>query len=213
VTDRAASDRSGAAKGEAIPRTRYLTFGLLACLGLAADLISKELIFRWRGLPGDKPAVWLIEGYFGIETALNRGALFGLGQGHSWFFAGMSIIAAVAILVWLFYYKMARDAWLNFALGCVMAGILGNLYDRLGLWNHGVVPPEYQTAVRDWVLWSWPGKFLWFQPGNDGLVRWPNFNIADSLLVFAAGMLIVHSFWHSDASASPAAEEKRSSLP
>jgi lipoprotein signal peptidase len=75
------------------------------------------------------------------------------------------------------------------------------------------VPPEYQTAVRDWVLWCWPGKFLWFQPGKDGLVRWPNFNIADSLLVFAAGMLIVHSFWHSEASASPRAEKKPSPSP
>lgn len=194
-----------------MPFSRYLTFASLALIGVAADLVSKELIFRWRGLPGEKPVVWLIEGYFGIETALNRGALFGLGQGHSWFFASMSAIAAVAILVWLFYYKMAQDAWLNFALGCVMAGIFGNLFDRLGLWNHGVVPPEYETAVRDWILWSYPGKFLWFAPDQDGLVRWPNFNIADSLLVFAAGMLIVHSFWHHEPPPAPTDQDDASS--
>jgi signal peptidase II len=187
--------KSGASA--AIPWSRYLVFFLLAQGGLLADLISKELVFRWRGLPGEKPVWWIIEGYFGIETALNRGALFGFGQGHSWFFASMSVVAAVAIVVWLFYFKMAQDAWLNFALGCVMAGIFGNLYDRLGLWNHGVVPPEFETAVRDWILWS--------VPGQGGLIRWPNFNIADSLLVFAAGMLIVHSFWRGEEKRADAA--------
>lgn len=189
---------------DSLPWSRYFIFSVLALGGLLADLVSKELVFRWRGLPNEQPIWWIVEGYFGIETALNRGALFGFGQGHSWFFASMSVIAAIAIVVWLFYFKMARDAWLNFALGCVMAGIFGNLYDRLGLWNHGPVPPEFETAVRDWVLWS--------VPTANGLWRWPNFNIADSLLVFAAGMLIVHSFFRRDEPASATLQKQRSAV-
>jgi signal peptidase II len=98
-------------------------------------------------------------------------------------------VAAVAIPAWLFVFRAARDAWLTCALGCVMAGVLGNLHDRLGL--HGEkwppsMPRAGQTvhAVRDWILWQ-----------VDDNWRWPNFNIADSLLVLGAFLLFVHALW------------------
>ena len=50
-----------------------------------------------------------------------------------WLFALISILAAIAIPIWLFRLGAAQDVWLTVALGCVMAGIVGNLYDRLGL--------------------------------------------------------------------------------
>ena len=92
----------------------------------------------------------------------------------------MSIAAALAIPIWLFWFRAAHDAWLTFSLGCVMAGVLGNLYDRLGL-NH-----ENVHAVRDWILWQ----------ANDRW-RWPNFNIADSFLVVGACLLFLHATWPS----------------
>ena len=110
-----------------------------------------------------------------------------MGQGKVWLFAALSVAAAVAIPVWLFVYGAARDAWLASALGCVMAGILGNLYDRLAL--HGEVWPathsaagEPAYAVRDWILWQLDDRW-----------RWPNFNLADSLLVVGAALLFVHA--------------------
>jgi signal peptidase II len=126
--------------------------------------------------------LWLWPDVFGFEFSLNQGALFGIGQGMTPVFAGLSIAAAAAILWWLFRVGAARDLLLTTALGCVMAGILGNLYDRLGL--PGLAyngRPVY--AVRDWILvmiGNWP---------------WPTFNIADSLLVCGAGLLIWHAFW------------------
>ena len=74
-----------------------------------------------------------------------------------------------------------------------MAGILGNLYDRVGLpglkWNvandlHKIGDPVF--AVRDWILvkfGNWP---------------WPNFNIADSLLVCGALLLAWHAFFQKE---------------
>ena len=62
-----------------------------------------------------------------------------------------------------------------------MAGIMGNLYDRLGLW---VVPgreEERLPEVRDWILLRY-GEF-----------SWPNFNVADSLLVSGAILLMWQS--------------------
>jgi signal peptidase II len=102
-------------------------------------------------------------------------------------FVALSVAAAIAIPIWLFWFGAARDGWLTSALGCVMAGVLGNLYDRPGL--HGEIwPPSHPRAgepiyaVRDWILWQ----------ANDQW-RWPNFNIADSLLVVGAALLLLHA--------------------
>ncbi len=153
-------------------------------LGAAADLITKQAVFAWRGLPGTRDVWWVIDGYVGIETAVNIGAVFGIGAGRGLMFAALSILAAIGIVVWLFVFKAARQWWLTIALGCVMGGIIGNLYDRLGLWWQPGYPDPWKSGVRDWILW---------QAGPQW--KWPNFNIADSLLVAGAGMLLWKSFF------------------
>jgi signal peptidase II len=119
----------------------------------------------------------------GIQTAVNQGAVFGLGQGGSRLFAGLSVTAAAGIIYWLFIRGAARDRVLTFALGCVTGGILGNLHDRLGLWHGPDVADRFRYGVRDWILFRY------------GEHTWPNFNIADSLLVCGALMLVAHAFW------------------
>jgi len=172
-----------------VPGSRLFLFLSLAIFGGIADLWSKSFIFSWRGLPGDKDIWWVVEGYFGIETAVNIGAVFGLGAGKGTIFAIFSIIAAIGICIWLFWFKAAASLWLTTALGLVSGGIIGNLYDRLGLW--WVDEPgyfvEWQSGVRDWILFQVPGVPF--------LDPWPNFNIADSLLVVGAGMLLYQSFF------------------
>ena len=165
-----------------VPLSRFLVFWSLAIGGCLADLLTKHWVFQWRGLPRDHNEWWIWEPYFGIETAVNTGALFGVGSGLGRLFAVLSVLAAIAILVWLFYSGAARDRWLNAALGCVLAGIAGNLYDRLGLWHQPHLPDAWQSAVRDWILLRY------------GAHTWPNFNIADSLLVSGAAILAWHSF-------------------
>ena len=56
-----------------------------------------------------------------------------MGQGFSPLFAALSLGAAVGILVWLFPAGAAHDWLLDHRPGLVTVGILGNLYDRLGL--------------------------------------------------------------------------------
>ncbi len=131
--------------------SRYLLFFSLAVGGCAADLATKSWIFAKLGMPGGR-TMWIWENYVGFQTSLNRGALFGLGQGQVWLFASLSFVAAAGILYWLFLAGGVRDGWLTVALGAIMAGILGNLYDRLGLWAApGAIDLDYH-AVRDWIL-------------------------------------------------------------
>jgi signal peptidase II len=170
----------------AVPRSRYVLFGLLAVGGSAADLVTKAWVFSWPELAAGA-VHWLWPTYVGIQLSCNPGALFGMGEGLAWLFATMSVIAGLAILVWLFWFGAARDIWLTASLGSAMAGILGNLYDRLGLaerlWpgpGHSVVMSGQR--VRDWILFQWSDRW-----------RWPNFNIADSMLVIGAAVLFCHA--------------------
>ena len=174
---------------QTVPRSRYVLFFSLAVVGSAADLLTKQWIFNKLGLPRADNVWWIWEGYFGFETALNRGALFGLGAGYSYVFASLSVVAAIGILYWLFYHGAAQDRLLTFALGCVMAGIFGNLYDRLGMWTHAdkaMLVELDQHAVRDWILFRY-GKWTW-----------PNFNIADAALVCGAACLMWHAWFLED---------------
>ena len=153
---------------------------VLAVSGCAIDLASKHLVFAWLGLPGESAIFWVVRDLVGIETSLNQGALFGLGQGKVAMFAAFSFVAIAGIGYWLTVGKASQDRFLAIILGTVLGGILGNLYDRMGLWSYGMEPRVY--AVRDWIRLSW-GEHVW-----------PNFNIADSLLVVGAGCLVVYSY-------------------
>lgn len=171
-------------------------FAAIAGGGLAADLWTKSYMFARLGMPDHGRVWWVWPGVFGFQTSLNEGALFGIGQGWQAIFVVLALAALAAVLGWLFLFGGARDLWLCVALSGITAGVLGNLYDRLGL--HGLVWPQWHPssgtpvyAVRDFILVM------------IGPYHWPNFNIADSLLVGGAGLLIVHSLIGHSAEASP----------
>ncbi|MCY2992890.1 MAG: signal peptidase II [Planctomycetota bacterium] len=180
--------------------SRYVVFLAIASCGCALDLLTKHWVFHWQGMPAhwdSMPADWVgdpsphlewwIWGNFaGIQTSLNAGALFGIGHGYSGLFALLSILAAAGIVLWLFRFGAAHELFLTVALACVMAGICGNLYDRLGLWHAPGTPDVWPKLVRDWILLRYHGY------------TWPNFNIADSLLVCGAGLLLWHGFFLAD---------------
>ncbi len=174
---------------QVVPASRYILFVVIAGIGCTADLLTKRWIFDYLGMPHQRPSRWLVDEVFGFTTSLNEGALFGIGQGQGLIFSALSIAAAIGILYWLFVAKAAHDRLLTVALGCVTGGIFGNLYDRLGLpglkWgrldaHHDLGEPVF--AVRDWVHFK-----------IDRVIDWPIFNIADSLLVCGAALLVWHA--------------------
>ena len=180
-------------RGERLPVNRLVLFLLLTIGGLVLDLATKSYVFQNFFEPElmftghyQEPH-WWIDGVFGIQCSTNPGALFGIGKGYSFVFAMISIVALVGICVWLFWYKQAFDRWMNAALGLISGGILGNMYDRLGLGYKSEYPIEIKDNVRDWILFRLEGV-PFFDP-------WPNFNIADSLLVVGAIMLFVHTLF------------------
>jgi len=174
-----------------LPVNRYVLFFSLAALGLAADLITKTLIFKYHFqplLPGVNH--WWIKDVFGIQTSFNGGALFGMFQGGSFWLAALSIVALAGVVTWMFVFKMAISRWLTVALGLVTGGILGNLYDRMGYGYVEQHPEQTMFHVRDWIHFRLQGV-----PFCD---PWPNFNIADMLLVTGAIMLFLFAIFVPD---------------
>ena len=167
----------------------WALFTSVVVLTTAADLITKEVAFKNLGMPGTSPGWTVINNMLWWRTSLNEGALFGLGQGMGWFFITVSVAALIGILFTVSWLRLWHDAILVLSLACITGGILGNLYDRLGIpslqWHAPlgrVGDPVY--AVRDWIHFR-----------LDGVIDWPIFNLADSFLVLGAGLLLFLSFF------------------
>ena len=175
------------------PAKGWPVFLAVVVAAAAADLLSKKWIFARLGMPGEQPAIGIIPGLLSLETNLNEGALFGMGQGMGVVFATVSVAAIIGILALVSRPSTRNDRSILLALGLIVGGIIGNLYDRLGLpgltW-HAPLAREGDPvlAVRDWIHFTLPG-----------VIDWPIFNLADSWLVIGAMMLLALSFLESRA--------------
>ncbi len=180
-----------------------LLFFFALCGGCAFwDLYSKHRVFSEWGYPNHQSPAYLDSWVsFRFYTSFNRGALWGIGQHLTWLFAGLSLIAVGVILYWLFAHAAAKSWFLTACLSLILAGTLGNLYDRLGM--HGYLDSSTKEpiyAVRD---------FLLFQFGS---YSWPVFNLADVFLVAGASCLVVYScFGDLDQKPSPDVDDDASS--
>ncbi|MEM9416275.1 MAG: signal peptidase II [Planctomycetota bacterium] len=120
--------------------------------------------------PREEPVV-VVPGLLNMQLTLNTGAVFGLGQGQRWLFIVVSVIATGVILVLV--WRSPPGRWVYpVALGMILAGALGNLYDRVRF-----------SAVRD-MLHMLPNTELW---------PWI-FNLADVALVVGVLSVLVLSW-------------------
>ena len=94
--------------------------------GLALDLWSKQWAFRTLRQGGGRV---LIPKILEFHTTLNPGALFGIGAGRTGLFLLASLLALILVL-WMFAHCPARRRLTHIALGAILAGALGNMYDR-----------------------------------------------------------------------------------
>ena len=156
----------------AVPFRHVVLFLVIALGGAAFDLATKSSIFASLGEPGSPPKT-IIPNVLELQTNYNPGALWGFAR--SWehsakVFAGLSIVAGIAIVYWLFVRGAAVDGRLTVALALIMAGAIGNCYDRLAF-----------GRVRDFVHFH-------VDPIN---FECAIFNFADNMLVAGALLLMV----------------------
>jgi signal peptidase II len=185
-------------------RSYRVMLWVLALAGLTLDQSSKYAVFAWLAeKPEHEYVVFRTEKGTGFQLVaqfeseeaggrlvphVNQGALFGFLRDHKTLansgFAVISLLAAAAIIYWSTHRQTAHDRWLCAALGLILAGTLGNFYDRVVF-----------NGVRDFLHWNY-------------LFDWPVFNIADCCLVCGAGLLLLQAF-----AAQPAKEETNSHFP
>lgn len=186
-----------------VPASRYWCFGIVTAMALAWDLGSKAWVFSELGYPKrSSDWSWSADFLWGrvtvrLTTLLNQGALFGMGQGMGWLFAALSVPAVAGILYWLFVRGEAQSRWLTVTLALILAGALGNLYDRLYFHRCVDAAGNALPGVRDFLDFTIP-MVLYSRATGWELRRewpWPIFNFADTYLVAGAIFLTLHSLF------------------
>ena len=157
-------------------------FLLTAAAGVSLDLWTKQ--YAVEHLSRATEGYAFIPGWVHFTVLTNTGAVFGLGEGRRPLFITVSV-AAVIFLLYLFA-NSGKQRFYQFILGMLMAGVLGNMYDRLR-YGH----------VRDMihVLPRWPNLFPWI------------FNVADVLLCSGVGLMILYSLFHRETQIAPQSQQ------
>ena len=137
----------------------------------ALDQWTKQLVLRF--IDPDRPRT-LISGFFSLVNVTNTGAAFGSVRNNNTFFIVISSVALLVVLVLLLRQRLP-DVWRDVSLALLLAGILGNLTDRL-LYGH----------VIDFLLFN-----LHVPHANP----WPAFNVADSCISIAVVLFLIQSLW------------------
>jgi signal peptidase II len=156
----------------------WLRYAGVTAVGLGIDLWSKSLAWDNLSDNGDL-APWkgvkFIPGWLHFEFVKNHGAVFGIGQNQVPLFIIVAVLA-VGLLTWMF--ARSGGKWFyQILLGILLAGVLGNLYDRV---VYGFVRDMLHALPR------WPNVWPWV------------FNVADVLLCSGVGLMLAHSFFARD---------------
>ncbi|MGA7539979.1 MAG: signal peptidase II [Steroidobacteraceae bacterium] len=108
-----------------------------------------------------------------ITLTYNRGAAFSFLADASgwqkWFFAGLAVAVAVAIMLWLKRLNGGTQRTLCLGLTLILGGALGNLIDRVRIGH-----------VVDFILAHWHRVYF----------PWA-FNVADSAITVGAALLLI----------------------
>ena len=135
----------------------------MAGAGLLLDLVSKQLAVR--ELTG-RPPVEVLGELLQLRLLRNPGAAFSAGVSFTPVISVLALVATVVVVV--FAFRVRHRGW-AVALGLLLAGVAGNLVDR---------------------VFRAPGPFRGHVVDFFALPHWPVFNVAD-ICIDVAGVLFV----------------------
>jgi signal peptidase II len=164
-----------------------LRFLILAALCIALDLGTKELFFhltRSDVAGGRDNRIQVIDTSFlkfDIHKIENPGGMFGIGRGYGDILRYLRL-GAFALVVYFWLRAKPHQKLFLTSLSLIFAGAVGNLYDSF--FNGG--------RVRDFLEF-----YLLFMPKSifkNLFDPWPTFNVADSLILIGAALLVLQLF-------------------
>lgn len=152
------------------------------------DQTTKAWAARSLRFNGDRT---VIEGFLNFAYAHNTGVAFSMldegGDTGRWGLSAVAFVAA-ALVLYFFWRTPRTDDRILGALALLLAGIVGNVTDRLRL--------GYVIDFIDVQLGSW---------------HYPTFNVADMAICLGAGLLILDMIL-TRKKKEPAVEEEASAL-
>ena len=145
---------------------RFLVLFAVVMNLVLADADIKELA---AGCLKGAAAVSVIPGLFNLAYVENRGCAWGMFQGQVWPLAIFGLVA-LAFLIWRRKSVFGSGRLPAIAEPLLYAGIIGNIIDRL-----------FRGYVIDMFDFHW------------GIHHFPCFNLADSCICVAVGLLLLAS--------------------
>jgi lipoprotein signal peptidase len=136
----------------------------IGAVGVAIDQVTKAVVLAVLDPAHPIP---LLGGVVNLQLLRNSGAAFSMGEGLTVGLSIVAIAALVGVLVW-FVPKVRHPGW-TVAMGLLVAGIAGNLADRLFR-----DPGPFQGHVVDFIQ----------------VPYFAVFNVADICITAAAAVVI-----------------------
>jgi signal peptidase II len=149
--------------------SRLFPFLIAVCVVLL-DRATKALI---KMHVGSSDSITIIPGLLNIVHTENPGIAFGMlseasGAWRDILLIGFSAAVLIGITTVLLRSSVQLDAWLRVALGLILGGAFGNLYDRIVV-----------GTVTDFI------------EAHAGQHYFPAFNVADSAITVGACLLLL----------------------
>jgi len=158
-------------------------FLAVALAGAGLDLLTKHLAFEHIQRYEE---VRIIDGLLSYGRTTNPGVVFGMGAGAKKIWLAVSVLAVPVILA--IFYTLRKPKWiLTIALGMILAGTLGNMYDR-------VFTPVQE--VRDFIQ-------FYYRPAGGGEKVWPLFNLADAFICVGVFLLTIEMMFFDERNRKP----------
>jgi len=151
-----------------------IVFICVAVAGAAVDLAAKAIFFDPL-LSGASPQYTVARGFFYITSAGNTGGVFGMLAGSTWTLVAMAALALFAVALMLMKID-GKQMWMHVALGLVLGGAAGNLYDRIFYLMPDGSHAHYVRDFLDFRIFGW---------------HYPVFNAADAFICVGAAMIFL----------------------
>lgn len=135
-------------------------------LGIILDRITK--LWALNVLKPDNDII-VIKDYFQLAYLENRGAAFGIFQNKVIFLSLFTVILIIGLIVYL-YKNRRKSRLLSVSLSLIIAGALGNFYDR--------------------IIYKYVVDFICFHYKTD--YYFPTFNVADVFVVCGTILLAIY---------------------
>ena len=134
---------------------------LTALIIIILDQLTKFLI-RKNFMIGESTPI--INNVLHFTYVTNTGSAFGLLKNLNWFFVFFSVIVIIIVFCYLRKKIPEKERFLQFAVGLLLGGTIGNLIDRILF-----------RAVTDFIDFR----------------IWPVFNIADSAVTVSVAIFVI----------------------